>query len=384
MTLSDIASATERALPEMTDDLRTLVELETPSDDKRLLDAGLAAIRGWLVARLGEPDETERHDCGPQGDVLAVTYRGTAPGTALLLCHYDTVWPAGTLAEWPFEVADGKASGPGVFDMKTGLVQAVWALRLLRELGLPHPTVRLLLNGDEEIGSPASRPHIERLSEDVLATLVFEAAQNGALKTSRKGVGLFDVTAHGVESHAGLDPLAGASAIHALAEVVPHITALGAPERGTTVNVGLISGGTGRNVVAAQARCGIDIRIAEPAEMARIDAGFGALTASDPRVRLAVSGGWNRPPMVPNEPSRRLFKQAHALAAELGWELEETAVGGASDGNFVSALGRPVLDGLGALGSGAHARHEHTLLDAVPARTALAVGLLTALAAGAS
>ncbi|QLH26294.1 M20 family metallopeptidase [Streptomyces sp. Rer75] len=384
MTLSDIAAATERALPEMTDDLRTLVELETPSDDKHLLDAGLAAIRGWLVARLGEPDETERHDCGPHGDVLAVTYRGTAPGTALLLCHYDTVWPAGTLAEWPFEVTDGKASGPGVFDMKTGLVQAVWALRLLRELKLPHPTVRLLLNGDEEIGSLSSRPHIERLSDGVLATLVFEAAQNGALKTSRKGVGLFDVTAHGVESHAGLDPLAGASAIHALAEAIPHITALGAPERGTTVNVGLISGGTGRNVVAAQARCGIDIRIAEPAEMARIDAAFGALAPADPRVRLAVSGGWNRPPMVPNEPSRQLFKQAHAIAAELGWELEETAVGGASDGNFVSALGRPVLDGLGALGSGAHARHEHTLLDAVPARTALAVGLLTALASDAS
>ncbi|MFF7656108.1 M20 family metallopeptidase [Streptomyces sp. NPDC007983] len=384
MTLSDIAAATERALPEMTEDLRSLVELETPSDDKQLLNAGLAAIHGWLVARLGEPDETERHDCGPHGDVLAVTYHGTAPGTALLLCHYDTVWPAGTLAEWPFEVADGKASGPGVFDMKTGLVQAVWALRLLRELNLPHPAVRLLLNGDEEIGSPASRPHIERLSEGVLATLVFEAAQNGALKTSRKGVGLFDVTAHGVESHAGLDPLAGASAIHALAEVIPHITALGAPERGTTVNVGLISGGTGRNVVAAQARCGIDIRITEPAEMARLDAAFGALAPSDPRVRLTVSGGWNRPPMVPNEPSRQLFKQAHAIAAELGWELEETAVGGASDGNFVSALGRPVLDGLGALGSGAHARHEHTLLDAVPARTALAVGLLHSLASDAS
>jgi glutamate carboxypeptidase len=384
MTLSDIAAATERALPEMTEDLRTLVELETPSDDKRLLDAGLAAISGWLTARLGEPDGTERHDCGPHGDVLAVTYRGTAPGTVLLLCHYDTVWPAGTLAEWPFTAADGRAGGPGVFDMKTGLVQAVWALRLLRELNLPHPTVRLLLNGDEEIGSLSSRPHIERLSEGVLATLVFEAAQNGAVKTSRKGVGLFDVTAHGVESHAGLDPLAGASAIHALAEAIPRITALGAPERGTTVNVGLISGGTGRNVVAAQARCGIDIRIAEPAEMARIDAAFAALAAADPRVRLTVSGGWNRPPMVPNEPSRQLFKQAQTIAAEQGWELEETAVGGASDGNFVSALGRPVLDGLGALGSGAHARHEHTLLDAIPARTALAVGLLHALATGAS
>src|ERR1044072_2614418 len=165
MTLSDIAAATERALPEMTEDLRTLVELGTPRDDKQLLNAGLAALHRPLGARLGEPDETERHDCGPHGDVLAVTYHGTAPGTALLLCHYDTVWPAGTLAEWPFEVTRGKASGPGLFDMKTGLVQAVWALRLLRELDLPHPTVRLLLNGDEEVGRPASPPAHQRLRD---------------------------------------------------------------------------------------------------------------------------------------------------------------------------------------------------------------------------
>ncbi|MER7787210.1 M20/M25/M40 family metallo-hydrolase [Streptomyces sp. NPDC097640] len=255
------------------------------------------------------------------------------------------------------------------------------ALLLLRELELPHPSVRLLLNGDEEIGSPASRPHIERLSEDVSATLVFEAAQDGALKTARKGVGLFEVTAHGVESHAGLDPYAGASAIHALAEVVPAIVALGSHEHGTTVNVGVISGGTGRNVVAARARCGIDIRIAEPAEMARIDAALNALAPSDPRVRLTVGGEWNRPPMVAHEASVALFARAAAIAAEQGWELRETAVGGASDGNFVSALGRPVLDGLGAVGSGAHARHEHTLLDQLPARTALTVGLLNALAA---
>lgn len=380
MALPDITALARRVLPEMTDDLRTVVELETPSDDKALLDAGLAAIRSWLVERLGEPDEARRYDGGEHGDALAVTYRGTAPGTVLLLCHYDTVWPAGTLAEWPFEVVDGRATGPGVFDMKTGLVQAVWALRLLRELGLPHPSVRLLLNGDEEIGSPASRPHIERLSEDVLATFVFEAAQDGALKTARKGVGLFEVTAHGVESHAGLDPYAGASAVHALAEVVPAIVALGSREHGTTVNVGLISGGTGRNVVAARAWCGIDVRIAEPAEMARLDAGLSALTPSDPRVRLTVSGCWNRPPMVAHEASAALFERARAIAGEQGWELRGTAVGGASDGNFVSALGRPVLDGLGAVGSGAHARHEHTLLDHLPARTALTVGLLHALA----
>ncbi|MCP9211072.1 M20 family metallopeptidase [Streptomyces cucumeris] len=381
MTPTELATAAQRALPEMIDDLRTLVELETPSTDKRLLSAGLAALSDWVDERLGEPDGTERHDCGEYGDTLAVTYRGTAPGTVLLLCHYDTVWPAGTLAEWPFAVEDGRASGPGVFDMKTGIVQAVWSVRLLRELALPHPSVRLLLTGDEEIGSPASRRHIERLSEDALATLVFEASLDGAVKTARKGVGLFDVTARGVESHAGLDPFAGASAIHALAEVVPHIAALGSAERGTTVNVGLISGGTGRNVVAARASCGVDVRIADPAEMARIDAALRSLSPSDPRVRLTVTGEWNRPPMVPDEGSRRLYRLARAVAAEQGWALEETAVGGASDGNFVAGLGRPVLDGLGALGSGAHARHEHTVLAPVPVRTAFTAGLLSALAA---
>ncbi|MET9680112.1 M20 family metallopeptidase [Streptomyces coeruleorubidus] len=381
MSLTRVESRARTALPEMTGDLRRLVELETPSDDKELLTAGLAAVETWTYHRLGPPDEARRYDGGPHGDMLELLYRGTSPAVVLVLCHYDTVWPAGTLAEWPFRVSeDGRATGPGVFDMKCGLVQAVWALRLLRELDLPRPSVRLFLNGDEEIGSPASRPHIERLSEDAAATLVCEASAGpqGALKTSRKGVGLFEVSVEGVEAHAGLDPHRGASAVHALAELVTRIAGLGSRERGTTVNVGLISGGTGRNVVAGRASCGIDVRIPDPAEAARIDAALASLAPSDPRVRVSVTGGWNRPPMVPTPASRLLFKQARAAAEELGWPLRETAVGGASDGNFVSALGRPVLDGLGAVGDGAHARHEHVLLDQLPARTALLAGLLVA------
>ncbi|MFF9809352.1 M20 family metallopeptidase [Streptomyces coeruleorubidus] len=384
MSLTRVESAARTALPEMTGDLRRLVELETPSDDKELLTAGLAAVKAWTHHRLGPPDDARRYDGGPHGDMLELLYRGTSPAVVLVLCHYDTVWPAGTLAEWPFRVSeDGRATGPGVFDMKCGLVQAVWALRLLRELDLPRPSVRLLLNGDEEIGSPASRPHIERLSEDAAATLVCEASAGpeGALKTSRKGVGLFEVTVDGVEAHAGLDPHRGASAVHALAELVTRVAGLGSRERGTTVNVGLISGGTGRNVVAGRASCGIDVRVPDPAEAARVDASLASLAPSDPRVRVSVTGGWNRPPMVPTPGSRLLFKQARAAAEELGWPLRETAVGGASDGNFVSALGRPVLDGLGAVGDGAHARHEHVLLDHLPARTALLAGLLMAGAA---
>jgi glutamate carboxypeptidase len=379
----EIESLARTALPDMTDDLRTLVELETPSNDKELLDKGLAAIEEWTRRRLGAPDESHRHDGGPHGDMLELLYRGTSPATVLVLCHYDTVWPAGTLAEWPFRVTeDGRASGPGVFDMKCGLTQAVWALRLLRELDLPRPAVRLFLNGDEEIGSPASQPYVERLSEDAAATLVCEAAAGpeGALKTSRKGGGIFELTVDGVEAHAGLDPERGASAVHALAELIRQIVELGSPELGTTVNVGLISGGTGRNVVAGHARCGIDVRIAVPAETARIDAALAALRPSDPRVTVTLTGGWSRPPMVPNPASELLFKQAQSIAADLGRPVRETAVGGASDGNFVAALGRPVLDGLGGVGDGAHARHEHVLLDHVPARTALIAGLLAACA----
>jgi len=375
-----IVEWSRQALPAMLDDIRALVEVETHSRDKRALARGLAAVRDLTAERLGPPDEETLHEGGEYGDVLQLRYAGTAPGEVLLVGHYDTVWPVGTLAGWPFSVTDGTMTGPGVFDMKTGLVQAIWAVRGLRGLGLPHPGVRFLFNGDEEIGSPMSRPHIEAASEGTLANLVFEASLRGALKTSRKGVGLFDVTVTGVEAHAGLDPAAGANAIHALAELVTQLVAGAAPERGTTLNVGLISGGTGRNVAAGRATCGIDVRVSEPEEVARIDALLAGLRPSDPRVTVEVTGAWNRPPMTPNPPSQRLFKEAQAVAAAQGWALEEAAVGGASDGNFISALGRPVLDGIGAVGDGAHARHEHVLVEHVPERTALTIGLISALA----
>ncbi|WP_308250555.1 M20 family metallopeptidase [Nonomuraea rhizosphaerae] len=367
------------ALPAMLDDIRTLVELETHSYDKAKLNEGLGTIRELVLDRLGKPDQEVRHDGGRFGDVLELTYPGTAPGTVLMLCHYDTVWPIGTLADWPFTITGGRISGPGVFDMKTGLTQAIWALRGLRELGLPHPGVMYLLNGDEEMGSLFSRRRIEAVSADVMASLVFEASVDGLLKTARKGVGLFEVTATGVEGHAGLDPYAGASAIHALAELVTRLASAGDRLRGTTVNVGLISGGTGRNVAAGHAQCGIDVRVAEPAEVGRIDEVLAGLRPSDPRVKVSVTGGWNRPPMLQNPPSLRLWELALAVAAEHGWRLGQATVGGASDGNFVSALGRPVLDGMGAVGDGAHARHEHVLVEHIPERTALAMGLLTAL-----
>ncbi|MEV6150268.1 M20 family metallopeptidase [Nonomuraea sp. NPDC052129] len=375
-----ISDWTRQALPAMLDDLKAVVELETHSSDKAMLVKGLHAIRARAVDLLGPPGAEILHDGGPYGDILELTYQGTAPGTVLMLSHYDTVWPTGTLAEWPFTVVDGKASGPGVFDMKSGLVQSIWALRGLRELGLPHPSVRFLFNGDEEIGSPASREHIEAASADALASLVFEASLDGALKTARKGVGLFDLSVTGVEAHAGLDPYAGANAIHALAEIVTTLAGSASRERGTTVNIGVVTGGTGRNVTAGHASCGIDVRVTDPSEMGRIDDVFAGLRAADPRVTISVTGEWNRPPMTPNPASQRLFKEAQEVAHGLGWQLDEVSVGGASDGNFISALGRPVLDGMGAVGDGAHARHEHLLVEHIPKRLALTIGLLTALA----
>lgn len=375
-----LREAAQGHLQDVLEDLRTLVELETPSNDKALLDAGLDGIEAWIGTRLGAPELRARHAGGAYGDVLELLYPGTSDTVVLFVCHYDTVWPRGTLAQWPVTVDGDRFSGPGCFDMKAGLVQGVWALRLLREAGLPTPTVRLLLNGDEEIGSPASRPHIERASEDAALTLILEPSRAGMVKTRRKGMGLFDISAHGVESHAGLDPEAGASAVHALAGLVSQVTALENPARGTTVNVGMFSGGTGRNVVAGRAICHVDVRIQDPAEMERIDAGLAALTSADPRVKIEVTGEWNRPPMNPNGETERMFAVAREVAAELGEDLGEIAVGGASDGNFVSALGRPVLDGMGAQGAGPHSRDEHVLVSGTPHQIALAAGLISRVA----
>jgi glutamate carboxypeptidase len=356
-------------------DLATYVGIETPSDDKASLDRGLSWLDGWLRERLGAPTAVRDVDGGRYGDIKVYDFPG-AGDPVLLLCHYDTVWPLGTLADWPFTVAGDRATGPGIFDMKSGLVHAVWALRALDAAGLPRPAVRLVLNGDEEIGSPASRPVIEEAAAGTRATLVFEASAGGAVKTARKGVGLFRVNTTGVEAHAGLDPTKGASAIDELARTVLALHALSEPDAGTTVNVGVISGGTRQNVIAGAASGEIDVRVSSAAEAARIDEAVAALSAHDPRATVKVEGGWNRPVMERSEAIAGLYEIARELAAELGVELAECSVGGASDGNFVAALGHPVLDGFGAVGDGAHARHEHISVEGMLERTALAAAVL--------
>jgi glutamate carboxypeptidase len=357
-------------------DLRLLVTHESPSSEKPLLDKTASAITTWLTDRLGRPDECHQHKHDGYGDLLETVYHGTTATEVLLVGHYDTVWPEGTLADWPFEIRDGKATGPGIFDMKTGLATGVWALRALRKLDMPHPTVRLLFNGDEELGSPYSRNRIEEAAAGAAATLVLEPGSAWDVKTERKGVGIFTLTTTGVESHAGLDPTAGASAVHALCELVGRLVTARDPTAGTTINVGTITGGSARNVVAASASCLIDIRAESTEEAERIDRALAELRPTDPRITAEVDGRWSRPPMRLTSSGQRLFALADEVATELRGPLGTLHVGGGSDANFVAALGLPVLDGLGASGDGAHARHEHVLVDALPYRIALVAGLL--------
>lgn len=386
-TLTDRAEQTSTRIVE---DIVALVGQETGSYDLPALAAGLDLLRDLAVRRLGEPDEERRHPGGACGDILTLKYNGTAPGHVALVGHYDTVWPTGTLAGWdgwgrqqPGPDGRARLGGPGIFDMKTGLAQGIWALKLARESGAPVPSVTFLFNGDEEIGSLSSRPVIEETARGVDATLVLEPTAHGAVKTSRKGSAIFKVTTTGVESHAGLAPQDGASAITALAEFVLAAARIARPEAGTTINTGLFNGGSGTNVVAGRATANIDIRVTSEAEQARVDAGFSAITVSDPRVDIAVDRDWNRPPMTLNAASAPLLALAREVASDQGRELTDTAVGGASDANFVAALGLPVLCGMGAVGDGAHAQGEFILPDTVPAQTALVAGLLTRLAEGA-
>ncbi|MFJ8229818.1 M20 family metallopeptidase [Streptomyces sp. NPDC094448] len=381
-----LSARAHEAAAEIVADIMSLVRCETGSRDLPGLAAGLDLLRELAVRRLGPPDREQRHPGGEYGDTLTLTYRGTGAGHIALVGHYDTVWPAGTLAGWqqPEPSGDGprKLSGPGIFDMKTGLVQAVWALKLAAEGGAPVPDVTFLFNGDEEIGSLSSRPVIEEVARGVDATLVLEPSAHGAVKTSRKGSAIFRVTATGIESHAGLAPQDGASAITALSEFVVAAAGIAAPDRGTTINTGLVEGGSATNVVAGRATASIDIRISSAAEQARVDAAFDAIRISDPRVRIAIERDWNRPPMTLNAASAPLLGLAREVARDQGrGELPDTAVGGASDANFVAALGLPVLCGMGAVGDGAHAQGEFIYPDTVPAQTALVAGMLRKLAA---
>jgi glutamate carboxypeptidase len=379
--IKDLTAWVGQRRSDIVGDLTAYVSRETPSDDKTLLVSGLEWIEEWLHNRLGEPGARRIVDGGEWGDTLVLDYpsdRGSETWITAL-CHYDTVWPAGTLRNWLPTVEGDRFSGPGAFDMKGGLVQLVWALRASKELGLPRPNVRLVLNGDEELGSPASRLTIEDEALRGDGVLVFEASARGALKTARKGVGIFEVTVDGREAHAGLDPETGASAIDEIAHVIIQLHAETDLAKGTTVNVGLVHGGTRTNVTAGTATANLDVRVSSDSEARRISAVLEGLRTRHEAATLTVSGDWNRPVMTRSPQTARLFTAAESVAGELGFELAETSVGGASDGNFAAALGLPVLDGLGAVGDGAHARNEWISVAGMLERTCLASGLLATL-----
>jgi glutamate carboxypeptidase len=314
------------------------------------------------------------------GDVLEVRFGPRAKKEALkpvlLLGHLDTVWPLGTLKQMPFRVAEGRVWGPGTLDMKAGVAMAFTAIEMLLEVGLLNRELVLLLNSDEEVGSPVSRPITERLAGECGAVYVLEPAQGLAYKTARKGTGNWRIEVEGVAAHAGVDFEKGASAIRELARIVEKVSGWTDLKRGLTVSVGLAGGGSKTNVIPAEAWAEVDVRIARKADGTRIERKFAGLKAEDRRCALSVTGGINRPPMERTRGTAGLYRQARALALEIGFELGEAATGGASDGNFTSALGISTLDGMGAVGEGAHARHESIVLEHIAPRTALLAGML--------
>jgi glutamate carboxypeptidase len=357
--------------------LRRLVQAESPSDDTGAVNRCVALAAAHARALGGR---VKLHRQRAFGDVLEARFGPRAkPGglkPVLLLGHLDTVWPLGTLKTMPFRAGQGRLWGPGTLDMKAGVAMAFTAIELLAEIGLLKREIRILLNSDEEIGSPVSRPITERLAEECGAVYVLEPAQGLAYKTARKGTGNWRIEVQGVAAHAGVDFSKGASAILELGRTIEKVSSWTDLKRGLTVNVGVVGGGSKSNVIPAEAWAEVDVRIARPADGARMERKFAALKATDKRCSLTVTGGVNRPPMQRTRATVALYRQARALAAELGFELDEAATGGASDGNFTSALGIPTLDGMGAVGEGAHARHESVVLEHVAPRTALLAGLL--------
>ena len=362
---------------DMLESLRLLVEMESPSSAKSTVDI-LGAHLATEFERLG--GEVTVHSQPVFGDHLEIQFNGSSGGKpVMLLGHFDTVWDVGTLKTMPFKVEKGRAWGPGVYDMKAGIVGMLYALRALREAHsgkLPRP-VTIWLVTDEEVGSESSRKTTEQLAKKSAAVLVLEPSQGigGALKTSRKGVGDYTVKVTGKASHSGVDFEKGESAILELARQIEKISTFTDLKRGITVNPGVIRGGTRTNVVAA-AEMEVDVRIQKIKDAAVMDKKFRSLKAFNRKCSLEISGGMNRPPMERTEKVLKLFRGAQQIAGALGFEIEEKATGGGSDGNFTAALGIPTLDGLGGVGEGAHAINESILLSELPRRTALLAGLI--------
>ena len=366
--------------------IRELVEIESPSNHKAAVDQIGEAV-AQKFSRLG--GEVRIHRAKDFGNHLQIDFDfgSKSAKPVLLLGHYDTVYPLGTLAAMPCRVNDNKLTGPGVLDMKSGIALMLHALAALQDWhkredwhgGLPRP-VTVLLVSDEEVGSDSSRAITESLAKKAAAVLVLEPSygSRGAVKTARKGVGEYSVRVTGKASHAGLDFLKGVNAILELARQIERISSFTDLKKGVTVSVGIVSGGSRTNVVPAEASAQVDVRIARMKDAAEIDKKMRSLRPFNRKCKIEIAGGINRPPMERTAGVAALYAQAVAIARDLGWKLGEAAVGGGSDGNFTAGLGIPTLDGLGGVGDGAHAPHEHILISELPRRAALIAGLIEA------
>jgi glutamate carboxypeptidase len=363
------------AIPQMLATLRRFVIAESPSLDKSAADRCCAVIAAaWRKHGLAVERLPQKH----RGDHLRIVSPSRGKNQLLVLGHYDTVYATGTLKKMSFSISVGKAFGPGVFDMKAGIVQALFAYSALKKLNaLPDKRIVFLWTSDEEIGSASSRQLIETEALRSEAVFVLEPSfgPRGLLKTARKAVGEAEIIVHGRASHAGLAPEEGINAIHELTHQISRITKWNDPQRGTTVNVDAIEGGTRTNVIADRARAVVDLRATRAADATRIERQLHALKPHLAGARLEVRGGFSRAPLE-RKMSAALFKIAKSLADQMNLPLGECAAGGGSDGNLTAALGIPTLDGLGAVGAGAHSTHEHILVSAMPARAALLAALL--------
>ena len=362
----------------ITETIRQLVEIESPSDNKPAVDQ-LGALLAGRFEKIG--GHAKFHRVQDFGDHLQVDFAGARSGKpVLLLGHIDTVYPMGTLSTMPCRVADGRLWGPGALDMKSGIALILHALEGLRTWhsdSLPRP-VTVLLVSDEEVGSDSSRRITESLARKSEAVLVLEPSYGikGAVKTARKGVGEYTIKVTGKAAHSGLDFEKGESAIVEIAKQITAISKLVDLKRGLTLNVGLVSGGTRTNVIPAQATASLDVRVARLKDAPAIDRQLRALKPFNRKCKLEITGGVNRPPMERSAGVAMLYKKASEIAKQLGWKLEEASVGGGSDGNFTASLGIPTLDGLGGVGEGAHATHESIIIAELPRRAALLAELI--------
>ena len=370
-----LLAGARRKQPALVELTRRLVLAESPSSNKAAVDA-CTALAVERARELG--GRVKMHRARGFGDALEARFgakrRGEKP--VLLMGHLDTVWPLGTLKTMPWRVADGRLWGPGVLDMKAGVAIALTAMELLTEAGLLEREVVLLLTGDEEVGSPESRVVIERVAAGCGAVFVLEPAQGLAYKTARKGTGDWRIEVKGVAAHAGVDFEKGANALRELARAIETVSGWTDLKRELTVSVDKAGGGTATNVIPAEAWADVDVRIARAADGPRMARRFAGLKAADKRCSVTATGAINRPPMERTPGTVRLFEQARDLAAEIGLVLEEAASGGGSDGNFTSAMRVATLDGMGAVGEGAHARHESVVVEHLAVRTAMIAGMV--------